>query len=147
RPQRSRAIVDVELTGLSREEAIELADAVTDAAPLPPHLLALAAERSGGNPQFLRDLLRAIAADGEGALPDSIETAALARIDLLAPPDRTLVRRAAVLGLSFHPRDLADVLDPGTPEPDEPTWDRLSSLFVEDSGGHLRFRRAVMRDA
>ncbi|MDX6657048.1 MAG: hypothetical protein QOH62_1841, partial [Solirubrobacteraceae bacterium] len=141
------AVVRVELHGLTATEAVSLAEAVTDAAPLPPHALALAAERSGGNPQFLRDLLRAVAVDGEAALPDSIETAAMARIDLLSPPDRALVRRAAVLGLSFHPRDLADVLDPSMREPDGATWDRLSPLFVDDADGQIRFRRTLMRDA
>ena len=55
----------------------------TEAAPLPPHIVELAAERSGGSPQFLRDLLRAAAA-GSTELPDSIESAALARLDRLA---------------------------------------------------------------
>ena len=63
-------------------------------------------QRSGGNPQFLRDLLRAaIESGGVGGLPDSAEAAAMARIDALAPEDRALVRRAAVFGLTFHPRD------------------------------------------
>jgi class 3 adenylate cyclase/tetratricopeptide (TPR) repeat protein len=146
-PEPSRALVSIELAGLPLEDATALAEAVTDADPLPPHLLELAVTRSGGNPQYLRDLLRAIAADGQAALPESIETAAMARIDLLAPPDRTLVRRAAVLGLSFHPRHLVDVLDAGFSEPDSETWDRLSSLFVDDVDGHLRFRRSVMREA
>ena len=68
---------------------------VTDDDPLPPHVLRLAAERSGGNPQFLRDLLRAVASDRDAPLPDSIETAAMARIDRLDDADRALVRRAA----------------------------------------------------
>ena len=31
----------------------------------------------------------------------------MARIDALAPEDRSVIRRAAVFGLSFHPRMLA----------------------------------------
>ena len=95
---------------LPPEAALALAEAATDSAPVPPHRLQLAVERSGGNPQLLRDLLRSVGA-GEETLPDSIETAALARVDRLAPEERTLVRRAAVLGVAFHPRHLADVLD------------------------------------
>ena len=113
---------------------------------MPPHRLREAVERSGGNPQLLRDLLRSVGA-GEETLPDSIETAALARVDRLAPAERTLVRRAAVLGVTFHPRYLADVLDPGTPEPDADTWDRLSDVITEMGEGYLRFRRSVVRDA
>ena len=131
---------------LPPDATLALAEAVTDTAPVPPHRLRLAVERSGGNPQLLRDLLRSVGA-GEETLPDSIETAALARVDRLAPAERTLVRRAAVLGVSFHPRHLADVLDPGFPEPDADTWDRLSDVITEMGEGYLRFRRSVVRDA
>ena len=39
-------------------------------------------------------------------LPDSVDAATMARIDALDPEDARPVRRAAVLGLSFHPRRL-----------------------------------------
>ncbi len=39
----------------------------------------------------------------------------MARIDRLDPEDRTIVRRASVLGLSFHPRFLPDVLSDEVP--------------------------------
>ena len=45
---------------------------------------ALAAERSGGNPQFLRDLLRAAAEGADGSCPTASRRAAMARIDRLA---------------------------------------------------------------
>ena len=131
---------------LPPEAALALAEAATDSAPVPPHRLAIAVERSGGNPQLLRDLLRSVGA-GEETLPDSIETAALARVDRLAPAERTLVRRAAVLGVTFHPRHLADVLDPGVPPPDADTWDRLSDVITDMGEGYVRFRRSVVRDA
>ena len=54
--------------------------------PLPLHVLEVVAQRSGGNPQFLRDLMRAaIESGGVGGLPDSAEAATMARIDALAP--------------------------------------------------------------
>lgn len=71
----------------------------------------------------------------------------MARIDRLDDADRALVRRAAILGLSFHPRFLPDVLEGLVEPPDGATWGRLSSLFVDDGDGYLRFRRAVVRDA
>jgi class 3 adenylate cyclase/tetratricopeptide (TPR) repeat protein len=141
------AIVRLVPQELAPDEALALAEAATDSAPVPPHVLRLAAERSGGNPQFLRDLLRAVNADPDAPLPESIETAAMAQVDRLAPAERNLVRRAAVLGLVFHPRHLEHVLDPGTREPDAATWDRLSAVFAELGDGYLRFRRAVVRDA
>ena len=75
---------------------------VTEDTPLPPPVLARAAERRGGNPQFLRDLLAAAAA-GDDALTETLEAAATARIDRLDPRDRTLVRHAAVLGHELPP--------------------------------------------
>ena len=61
----------------------------------------------------------------------------MARIDALDPGDGAIVRRAAVLGLSFHPRRLADVLAPDIPLPDERFWDRLSTVFDRERDGHV----------
>jgi class 3 adenylate cyclase/tetratricopeptide (TPR) repeat protein len=123
-----------------------LAEAVTEKAPLPPHVLALAVDRSGGSPQFLRDLLRAASAGGEAALPESIEAAAMARMDLLALSDRALIRRAAVLGRTFDRRLLADVLDHGVSRPDDRTWERLWRYFDVHDDGTVHFRSAVVRE-
>ena len=138
-------VLHLELEPLGPAESLALAEAATEAAPLPPHIVKLAAERSGGSPQFLRDLLRAAAA-GSSELPDSVESAALARLDRLPPPDRALIRRASILGLSFHPRQLEDLLGDDVPAPDEGTWQRLGAYFRPESDGYLRFRREVVRD-
>ena len=52
----------------------------------------------------------------------------------------------SVLGTSFHPRMVADVLEGGEPV-DERTWTRLADVFADDGGGWLRFRHGVVRDA
>jgi class 3 adenylate cyclase/tetratricopeptide (TPR) repeat protein len=141
-------VVRLEPAPLRLGEALALAEAVTDAAPLPPHIVELAVARCGGSPQFLRDLLRAAEADGDaGDLPESIEAAAVARLDLLSPDDRALIRRAAVLGVAFRPDLLADVLDPEMREPDERTWERLWRYFEPEGEGHMRFKRPVIREA
>ena len=139
-------VLRLELEPLGLDDVLALAELVTEASPLPPHLVSLTAQRAGGSPQFLRDLLRA-AASGSDELPESIEGAALARIDRLAPADRALVRRAAVLGSTFHPRHLEAFADAGVPAPDEQTWDRLAAYFTAEENGYLRFRRQVVRDA
>jgi class 3 adenylate cyclase/tetratricopeptide (TPR) repeat protein len=142
------AVVRLEPAPLDRNALVALADAVTEAAPMPPHVLALAVDRSGGSPQFLRDLLRAAAsANGDGALPESIEAAAMARMDLLAASDRALIRRAALLGRTFDPRMLVDVLDDGVSWPDERTWARLWRYFEVHDDGSVQFRSAVVREA
>ncbi len=138
-------VLHLELGPLGPAESLALAEAATEAAPLPPHIVKLAAERSGGSPQFLRDLLRAAAA-GSTDLPDSVESAALARLDRLPASDRALIRRASILGLSFHPRQLDDLLDADISAPDQDTWGRLGAYFKEEADGYLRFRREVVRD-
>jgi class 3 adenylate cyclase/tetratricopeptide (TPR) repeat protein len=142
------AVVRLEPAPLGHGEALALAEAVTETAPLPPHVVELAVERCGGNPQFLRDLLRAAQDDGgAGALPESIEAAAMARLDLLSPDDRALISRAAVLGASFDPRLLANVLEPGMRAPDERTWESLWRYFEPDGDVYMRFKRPVVREA
>ncbi len=136
-------VLQFELGPLSREDSLALAEATPEAHVLPPHLLELAVERSGGSPEFLLDLL-STAAGGSGTLPDSIEAAAGARIDSLDPGDRALVRRAAVLGLTFHVERLREVLDPGAHELDDEVWSRLAGVFEHEPDGHVRFRRPAL---
>jgi class 3 adenylate cyclase/tetratricopeptide (TPR) repeat protein len=120
-----------------------LAWGTPEASVVPPHVLELAVERASGSPEFLFDLLAA-AARGSGELPDSVDSAAMARIDELDPRDRVLVRRASVLGVCFHRRLLRYVLDSDLPEPDEQTWSRMSSVFGDDGDGYFRFKRPVL---
>jgi len=136
----------IDLGPLSRDDALALAEASPEAHAIPPHLLELAVERSGGNPEFLIDLL-ASAAGGSGSLPQSIDAAVMSRIDALDPGDRVLVRRAAVLGVSFHPRRLRDVLDGTDADPDQSAWERLAPVFARDPDGHVRFKRPALREA
>jgi len=136
----------LELGALSREEAERLALSTSEAAQVPPHVVALAVERSGGSPQFLLDLLAAAAAGNPDKLPESVGAAAMARIDALDPADGALVRRAAVLGLSFEPDRLEDVLAPGMPSPDQRFWDRMSIVFAREPDGQVRFRRPALQE-
>jgi hypothetical protein len=140
----------IELGPLTREEVQSLAESTPEAAQVPPHVMGLAVERSGGSPEFLLDLLAAAAAGNRDELPDSVGAATIARIDALDPRDGAVVRRAAVLGLTFHPRRLADVVAPDMPLPEQGFWDRLSGVFGVkptakcDSDGP-RCRRSLIR--
>ncbi len=111
------AVARLELGPLSREDTLRLAESTPAAHVVPPHMLELAVDRSGGSPEFLIDLLAA-AQSGASELPASIDAAAMARIDQLEPGDRTLVRRASVLGVSFHPGRVRDVLPETARRPD-----------------------------
>ncbi len=136
----------IELGPLSREDVHALALATPEASEVPPHVLELAVDRSGGSPEFLLDLLAAAAAGDRDELPESVGAATMARIDALDPRDGAVVRRAAVLGINFHPRRLADVLEADMPLPEEGFWDRLSGVFAREPDGHVRFRRPAIQE-
>ena len=141
--------VRIALEPLAHTDALRMVQLASEKHPMHMHVVQVVAQRSGGNPQFLRDLLSsAINTGGVEGLPDSAEAAAMARIDGLAPEDRALVRRAAVLGETFHPRMLSWLADDGDVALPEPaTWSRLRDLFAEEADGYLRFRRSLLRDA
>jgi hypothetical protein len=107
-------------------------------------VLEIVAQRSGGNPQFLRDLLHSACNPADG-LPDSAESRRW-RASTLAPGPGAV--RRAVLGLTFHPRMMAWLAaEDDAPPPDTTTWARLHQLFDVESDGYIRFRRSLLRDA
>ena len=142
-------IVQIPLEPLATPDALRIAKAATEQHPLPPHVLDLVATRSGGNPQFLRDLVRsAIESGGTGGLPESAEAATMARIDALPPADRALIRRASLFGLTFHPRMLGWLADGDGEDAAGPAaFERLRDFFETEADGYLRFRRSLLRDA
>ena len=143
------AVTRIELKPLAPPDAVRMIRLATEDNPMHMHVVEVVAQRSGGNPQFLRDLARSASGSGGlGGLPDSAEAAAAAQIDSLAPNDRAIVRRAAVFGQTFHPRMLswlADEGDDSLPGPD--VWERLQAIFSAEPDGYLRFRRSLLRDA
>ncbi|HTZ87795.1 MAG TPA: tetratricopeptide repeat protein [Solirubrobacteraceae bacterium] len=136
----------IELGALSREDTLTLALTTSEAAQLPPHVLNLAADRSGRSPSFLLDLLAAAAA-GHLELPEGVGAATMARIDALDPRDGVVVRRAAVLRMTFKPRRLLDVLDSDNASADDGFWDRLSTVFVREADDRVRFRHPAVQEA
>lgn len=137
----------IALGPLSVNETIALARATPEAARLPPHVLELAARRSAGNPEFLLDLLAGAAAGHGESLSASMGAAALARLDALADVDRTLVCRAAVLGLSFDADRLDDVVGDDLPLPDERQWVRLRTILARGADGQVTFQRPALQEA
>jgi class 3 adenylate cyclase/tetratricopeptide (TPR) repeat protein len=141
------AAADVRLTlePLGPRDAETLLSWETRAAPLLPHQLAAIAERSTGNPLFVRELVRvASQADEAVLLPGSIEDVVGAQIDRLAPADRDALRAASVAGMRIDTHLLAEVL--GQP-PSAGQWDRLGAFVEPDQDGSLRFRHGLVRDA
>jgi class 3 adenylate cyclase/tetratricopeptide (TPR) repeat protein len=144
----AETVVRLELKPLAPPDALRLAQLATQQTPLAGHVLEVVATRSGGNPQFLRDLLQKVVDSGGVAdLPDSAEAAAMAQIDSLSREDRDVVRHAAVFGLTFHPRMLAWFVDDEFSAPAPAVWDRLGDLFDQEADGYLRFRRTLLRES
>ena len=136
------------LEPLGSADAADLVEAATEQIPIPQHEMVALAGRSGGNPLFLRELVSAARSAGSvAALPDTVEGLMTSQIDRLRPADRTLLRTASVLGTSFSPEFLGEVLaDEGTP-PSPTDWTRLREFVGEDEPGVFRFRHALIRDA
>ncbi len=98
--------------------------------------------RAEGNPLLLAELTRAAAAGRSiDELPESVESLASSEIDTLAPADRRVLRRAAVLGAAF-PAEMLEGLA-GTEYRGLTTLDR----FLVEDGDRIRFRHALLRDA
>jgi class 3 adenylate cyclase/tetratricopeptide (TPR) repeat protein len=116
--------------------------------PLAPHVAAALVERANGNPFFLRELA---AASRSGAqldeLPDTVEALLTARIDTLAPEQRRLLRRAAVLGQRFPLSWLAGMLE----QPEDELRAGLAPLShflaLEKDSARVRFGHALQREA
>jgi class 3 adenylate cyclase/tetratricopeptide (TPR) repeat protein len=133
---------------LNASQSTALIDAASEETPLAPHDITALAQRSGGNPLFLRELLAVAREGGHGIqeLPDSVEAAITARIDRLPSRERTVLRRAAVLGSTFT-RDLLGAVFEDAPRPDDSTWDGLAQFIDRDASGTFRFRHDLIRDA
>ncbi len=105
------------------------------------------AERSGGNPLFVRELVFA-AQHGETLenLPETVETLLTTRIDTLDPADRMLLRYAAVVGPMFALDLLGEILADEIPDAGRPErWAYLGEFVVPADGELLAFRHDLVR--
>ncbi len=92
----------IELGPLDIKASTELAEMATPDRPLPPAIAEALAARAGGHPLLLRELARAVArGEDPDELPSTVEELAATQIDRLPAAQRSLLRRAAVLGDEF----------------------------------------------
>jgi len=113
--------------------------------------LRLLRERTGGNPLFVRELARLMAAEGSEAVwasvPVGVRDVLRRRLARLPGPTVTALRQAAVLGRDIDvdllaelgrsdPDDLLDALEPAV----------LLGLLDEPVPGRLRFAHGLVRD-
>ncbi|MGZ4133472.1 MAG: adenylate/guanylate cyclase domain-containing protein, partial [Actinomycetota bacterium] len=147
-----RTFISLALKPLALEAAEELLLTATEDAPLRSFELSTIAERSSGNPLFLREILAGVRAQCSIAeLPNSVEAMVTAQIDRLPPRDREMLRYASVLGATFQDdvaEELVASMEGGPGQVLDPqAWDRLSEFLVQEGPGWRRFRHALMRDA
>jgi len=137
----------VSLSPLAEEAARELVEAATDAAPLRPQERDGIISRAGGSPLFLDELLRIARSAGTGSLPDSLDAVAMREIDLLPPTPRRVLLYASVLGRSFDPDLLTQLLRDELVYTDTDPLELLSTQLLVEGDGRMCFRHAVLQEA
>jgi class 3 adenylate cyclase/tetratricopeptide (TPR) repeat protein len=137
----------IELGPLDMTSSIELAEMATPERPLPPAIAEELAVRSGGHPLLLRELARA-AARGEDPdeLPSTVEELAASQIDQLPLAQRSMLRRAAVLGDEFPEDLLLQMITDVAPERSGPELLAGLSGLIVSTGYLLRFRHPILRE-
>jgi tetratricopeptide (TPR) repeat protein len=95
---RGTALTTVDLGPLGREESEQLASSFT---PTPDAVTARCIERAEGNPLFLRQLLHDAAEARTTAIPATIQSVVLARMDRLDARDKRALQAASILGKHF----------------------------------------------
>ncbi|WP_027552785.1 adenylate/guanylate cyclase domain-containing protein [Bradyrhizobium sp. Cp5.3] len=95
---RATSFATIDLGPLRREEAFNLAGSFMDATQ---RVAAACIERAGGNPLFLEQLLRNAEEGTADAVPPSIQSLVLARMDRLNASDHYAFQAAAVIGQRF----------------------------------------------
>ena len=142
-------VTRIELRPLSYAATAELATALLpeDARALAPKVAAT----SGGNPFFAEEVsCRTIddpEAAGGGALPETVQAAISARLDLLRPTEKRAIQYAAVLGSGFLAEALTELLG-------EPVDEVLATLAAKaliqerlaEGRGRYAFRHQLIRE-
>ncbi len=137
----------LELEPLSADASVTLTTAVAGDAPLPQHELNALAERAGGNPLFLREIVANRLAQRDAVtMPENVEALLTARIDRLPPGDRRLLRFASAFGTAVDVQALAASFAGLIEAVDEATWRRLDEFLVSDALGVVRFKHALVQE-
>lgn len=142
----------IDLRPLAKDHLLELV------ASLAPHIAeddALAnrvAERSGGVPFVLEQILRAMSRQGasfdDHILPTNVESIILARLNRLSDPSKHFVQLASVLGEESDYPLLRRVAGGALDEPERCVRELVDAGFVVPvAADTLRFKHALIRDA
>jgi adenylate cyclase len=150
----------IDLHGLAEPETARLATLVAQAAVDADGARDIH-ERTGGNPLFVGETVRAFLEDGTlrrrdglvalsgrgtSRLPVTLRAVLGARIDALPEAEREVLGVASVVGLTFRPGVVAALIERPL---SSRTFDRLAdaALIVPADDGHWRFAHALIHDA
>ncbi|WP_321934682.1 adenylate/guanylate cyclase domain-containing protein [Paraburkholderia sp. J8-2] len=137
---RDTPFATIDLGPLRKDEALSLAGNFIDAT----QRVALACiERAGGNPLFLEQLLRNVEEGSGSAVPASIRSLVLARMDRLARHDRLAFQAAAVIGQRFDLALLRRLID----DPGYVCDGLLANALVLPEGEEFLFAHALIQES
>jgi class 3 adenylate cyclase/tetratricopeptide (TPR) repeat protein len=135
-PWRAQACAtEIGLAPLSAADSASIVRSREGARALPDATVALILDKADGNPLFLEELTRAVTeGDGAVAVPDTLQSVLMSRIDRLPEATKRLLQTASVLGREFSLRLLAGIWDgPGDAAAHLETLARLE--FVHEQVG------------
>ena len=146
----------VELDGLSEEASVALiAELIPENVKVPVERVL---EAAGGNPLFLEETVRMIAAAGEFADPEELPVPAnlqaliASRLDQLEPGEKQLAQNASVIGTTFWPGAVAALnglegeLEAGLAELERHDLVRRSSSSRVAGEREYAFKHVLIRD-
>ena len=150
----------LQLRGLGRSEVAALAAAMAGEEP-DQHVAAAIHDETEGNPLFVTEVIRVLAADGllggqEGidavqrAIPESLRDVIHRRLGRLGPTCLDLLELASILGREFDLETLAGLAGRPIVQALETLAEARAARIVVDvpgSTGRLRFSHALVRDA
>jgi class 3 adenylate cyclase/tetratricopeptide (TPR) repeat protein len=136
---RGTPFATIDLGPLRRDEALSLAGDFIDASQ---RVALTCIERAGGNPLFLEQLLRNAEEGSDEAVPASIQSLVLARMDRLSLRDRQAFQAAAVIGQRFDVPLLRRLIN----EPDYVCDALIANALVVPEGDELLFAHALIQE-
>jgi len=107
----ARNATTLDLKPLRPQEADQLVAALSSQG-IPPEMRQTIAQRAGGNPLFVEELVRMLLEGSTpgAAIPDTVQAVITARIDRLPAEERRVLQAAAVIGLGFWPSAVAPLV-------------------------------------
>ncbi len=139
--------IDVPLAPLDPSAALLLTEQLTEDAPLPRHVADAIVAAIRGQPAVRVGDGRRSASRGRARRAPGVGRGTDGRADRRAPSaDRTVLRRASVLGSRFTRDSLVAALELDEART-EAVIRRLERFIVADGEGGLRFRHGLVRDA